>query len=198
MSVINLRQEIKRRAADRNHTEILVAMGYEHPSEQAIARLKWVMGSPTLGLEKGPTDYQYTREQFVLKLCQVLEIPEDGSLKAVKDASEYWSNEAWAFRPQLHAITGLKREGRSAMTMGHLLNQCRVDLPDGIWHQPLDVQVEMAKATVRKNMQETAGDFGPSGQVERYRFVYEKDKSLELSLEGEIIGGVIPCQETNK
>ena len=192
---MNLRQEIQRRAADRSHSELLEAMGYEHPSAQAIARLKWVMGSPTLGLDRGPTDYQYTREQFVLKLCQALEIPEDGSVQAVKDASEYQFNEAWAFRPQLHAVTDLKREGRSAMTMGHLLNQCRVELPDGIWRHPVDVQLEMAKSTVLANMLETSGDFGPSGKAQTYRFVYEKNKSIELSLEGEIIGGVMPDKE---
>lgn len=192
MSLINLSQEIKRHVADRSHAELLVAMGYEHPSEKAITRLKWVLDSPTLGLEKGPTDYQYTREQFALRLCQALEIPENESVKAVKDASQYLFDEAWAFRPQLHAITGLEREGRSAMTMGHLLNKCRVDLPDGIWRHPIDVQIEMAKATLRENMLETAGDFGSSGQAKSYRFVYKKDRSLELSLDGEIIGGVTP------
>lgn len=192
---MNLCQEIQRRAADRSHSELLEAMGYEHPSAQAIARLKWVIGSSTLGLDKGPTDYQYTREQFVLKLCQALEIPEDGSVQAVKDASEYQFNEAWAYRPQLHAVTDLKREGRSAMTMGHLLNQCRVELPDGIWRHPVDVQLEMAKSTVLANMLETSGDFGSSGKAETYRFVYEKNKSIELSLEGEIISGVMPDKE---
>ncbi len=194
---IELHQEIQRCAANRAHVEILEAMGYLHPSEQAIARLKSVMSSQTLGLDKGPTDFQYTREQFVLKLCQVLEIPEDESVNVVKAASQFRFKEDWAFRPQLHAVTGLKRDDRSAMQMGHLLNRCQVDLPDGIWRHPIDVQIEMAKSTVRKNMLETAGDFGPSGQAERYRFVYEKDVSLDLSVEGEIIGGVIPDHENN-
>ncbi len=192
---MNLSQEIQLRAADRPQAEILEAMGYEHPSAQTVSRLKAVVESSHLGLDKGLSDFKYNSEAFALSLSLALGIPEADAAKAISETSQYWFKEAWAFRPQLHAITELKREGRSAMTMGHLLNQCQVALPDGIWHQPLNIQVEIAKSTVLKNMLETGGDFGPSGKAEKYRFVYEKNTSLEISLEGEILAGVIQAEE---
>ncbi|PCD00951.1 hypothetical protein CO192_02735 [Halopseudomonas pelagia] len=81
--------------------------------------------------------------------------------------------------------------------MGHLLNQCQVALLDGIWHPPLNIQVETATSAVLKNMLETGGDFGPFGKAQKYRFVYEKNASLEISLEGEIVGGALPSEEIN-
>jgi hypothetical protein len=194
---MNLSQEIQLRAADRPQTEILEAMGYQHPSAQTFSRLKAVVGSSNLGLDKGLSDFKYNSEAFALSLALALGIPEADAAKAISETSQYWFKEAWAFRPQLHAITGLKREGRSAMTMGHLLNQCQVALPDAIWHEPLNIQIKIAQSTVLKNVLETAGNFGSSGQAEKYRFAYEKNASLEISLEGEILGGVLPPEEIN-
>lgn len=194
---MNLSQEIQLRAADRPEAEILEAMGYQHPSAQTVSRLKAVVESSHLGLDKGLSDFKYNSEEFALSLSLALGIPEADAAKAISETSQYWFKEAWAFRPQLHAITEIKREGRSAMTMGHLLNQCQVALPDAIWHQPLNIQVEIAQSTVLKNVLETGGDFGPSGKAEKYRFVYEKNTSLEISLEGEILAGVIQAEEIN-
>jgi len=194
---MNLSQEIQLRAADRIQTEILEAMGYEHPSAQTVSRLKAVAESSHLGLDKGLSYFKYNRKAFALSLSLALGIPEADAAKAISETSQYWFKEAWAFRPQLHAITEIKREGRSAMTMGHLLNQCQVAFPDAIWLQPLNIQVEIAKSTVLKNVLETGGDFGPSGKAEKYRFVYEKNTSIEISLEGEIVGGALPSEVIN-
>jgi hypothetical protein len=191
---INLAYEINVRADAIEKIKLLRLMGYDNPSTRTIYRLRQVISSPDLGLRAGVSDFKFTSEEFLLKLCWVLCIPESDAEQAVKAASEYWFKEAWAFRPRLYADTNLQREDRGLMLMGYLASLGKVSLADGIWRYPIEVQVELASLRVREHMILTGGAMGSAGKIIKYLFTCTENTTIEMSLDGKVIGGIIPAE----
>lgn len=183
-----LRHEVVRRANRIRRSDLAARMGYRRVNEKLLARLDAVLNDDLLGLDSSGFDFRYSRDEFLIALCDVLDI--NPALRKAEHARirALVSHRATAFRPQIFADTGFKRASQpifalAAMEHGRWLcfERAFVDLD-------LADQFRAARERVIAHYDETGGELDLWGAIQRYLFQYADDAVLIFDTAGRAVG----------
>jgi hypothetical protein len=190
-ALFDLRRELLLRTAHASAADLVRMMGYAGVRQATLERLRRVLDDPDLGLGQGTFDFRFGSHGFLETLCRVVGIPESDFRPAIEAIERRLERERNAYRPWLFADTGFRRADHPGMPLCVLAlmeSRRRLRFPDGFVRLPLFEQVDRARQRVRDHMRETGGHLPIWGTIQRYRFFYAPDCSVELSVDGDILG----------
>ena len=199
MTITDLIDALRLRAATIPPAELLLKMGYKTASASGIERLRHVLDDVDLGLKDGGFDFHFCSKDFLCSLCDVIGIEKADYLPAVADIETRLQEEVDAFKPYLFVDTGFHRKDEQIFVMAILENGRYVQFPRNFWRLPWPQQLEKAGEQVREHMKKTGGKLQLWGQIQRYFYFFAEGRAMEISVQGVVLGerdNVVPSRAT--
>lgn len=183
----NLRHEIARRANRLRRSELAARMGYRRVDEKLLARFDAVLGDELLGLDSSGFDFRYSRDEFLVALCDALAI--DPALRAAEHARirAVVDHRNTAFHPQLFVDTGFKRANQPIFALAAMEGKRWLGFERAFVDLDLAAQFAAARERVIAHYAETGGELPLWGVIQRYLFGYDHDAVLVMDTTGRAV-----------
>ena len=184
----SLNDTLRRRAYRLSRAELARRMGYRRVDEKLIARIDYVLGAPLPGLDSSHYDFRYSGDEFLISLCDALEI--DPALRTAEHARirVLVSHRNTAFRPVIFVDTGFKRRNEPIFVLGLMEPRRWLGFERSFVDLGLGDQFTAARERAIAYYEETAGTLPLWGVIQRYLFQYAANAVLILDTDGRAIG----------
>jgi len=183
-----LRHEVARRANRMRRSELAVRMGYPRVNEKLLSRFDAVLNDDLLGLDDSGFDFRYSRDEFLVALCDVLDI--DPALRKAEHERirALVSHRATAFRPRIFVNTGFKRASQPIFALAAMEHRRWLCFERAFVDLDLADQFRAARERVIAHYDETDGELDLWGTIQRYLFQYADDAVLIFDTAGRAVG----------
>lgn len=166
---------------------VLSKLGYKNIQQHHYQRLEEVIKSPVLGLDSSQFDFKYSSEEYLIRLAEICSIPESQFSQYLAETKLRVSQTKEQFRPYIFVDTGFKRKTQPVFVLAACENLRFVILDKQTNDLLFDEKLALLRNLIRSHMEKTEGVLLIWGKIERYFFVYDGDRALELSVDGELI-----------
>ena len=178
---------LRRRAHRLSRDELARRMGYRRVDEKLLARIDYVLGDALLGLDASHFDFRYSGDEFLVALCDALDI--DPDLRAAEHARirALVSHRNTAFRPVLFVDTGFRRRSEPVFVLGLMEPRRWLRFDRAFVDQDLGRQFAVASERVISHYRDSGGVLPLWGVIQRYQFQYADTAVLIFDTEGRAV-----------
>lgn len=187
-STMSLQDKVRRYAGRIRRSELAARMGYNRVDEKLLARFDAVLNDELLGLDGSGFDFRYSRDAFLVALCDALHI--DPALRESERARIHAlvNHRNTAFRPRLFVDTGFKRCSEPIVVLGLTESKRWLGFERAFVDHDLSEQFTLASRRVVAHYRDSGGSLPIWGAIRRYLFEYAQDAVLIFDTAGHAIG----------
>lgn len=178
--------------------EILRKIGYRNISDKTIARLKDVLASELLCLDKSGFDFKYSNIEFVKALCDLCNIEFNDFKEELEQLTNIAAKLNHAFRPYIFIYTGFKRASQSIIALAFLESRRHIYLPNEFKLESVESQIEYVKRLIVEHYKNENGVLSLWGDIENYVFNISENSYLTFNPQGVLIENKNSTQVTAK
>ena len=181
---MNLQDTLNKKLTQSRLKDIAQLMGYHGETSQAVRRIQYLLSDEFLGLNDGAFDQNYTDQQFLLKLCDVLNIGIEQYQKCIDAIDQQRALKNYSFKSYLLENTDFKRQNESIYMLGANESSRNIKLASCIRKQSLEDQIPLISAMIKKHYEEAHGNLPLWGEIKRYTFFHEKEEYILFNPDG--------------
>ncbi|MES1924795.1 hypothetical protein [Salinisphaera sp. T31B1] len=183
-----LHRTLRRRAHGVTRAELARRMGYRRVDERLLARIEHVLGDTWLGLDSSAFDFRYSRDEFLVAMCDALAIDPALREPVHQRIRARVHHRNTAFRPCLFVDTGFKRRHEPIFALGLMEPRRWLGFERDFVEHDLAMQFEIARERVIAHYRHSGGHLPPWGVIQRYLFQYASDAVPIFDTDGRAIG----------
>ena len=185
---MNLQSELKLKLAHSNLKDIAQLMDYsKKASINAISRIESVLSDLELNLYKGAFDFKYSNQQFLNRLCEVLEIDISDFKSEIEGIQSTYNLMTDRFKSYVFIETGFKRKSEPVFILTMLEPRRYIQLTPEIQLQPIHKQITDVQSLVKQHYIDFNGTLELWGDIQRYIFFYAEGCKLAFSVDGVVL-----------
>lgn len=186
---MNLHNELQLKIANTSLKDIALLMGYRPKhADKASQRIQRAIDDPNLGLDDAGFDLKYSDEEFLKKLCEVLDLDSPSVLEEIKKVSDNAFEIRTRYQPWIWVDTGFKRTHEPIFVLAFIEHFRRIPLPE-LAGLPLDEQIEKVKKGILRHYKENDGKLLIWGEIKKYWFHYGENQVIAFSPDGTVLAG---------
>ena len=174
--------------ANRDINEIARQLGYKTP-EKVSARIKAIIDSPCLALDKSSFDFRYSTPELIRKLCEILGIPDYLCNKIISETEADLLQQQQKFKPYIYIDTNFQRKSEPVFALAAMESTRYIFIDPGIKNLPLNELLDRVRQLIKRHYQEQAS-LPTWGEIKQYAFFYDEYTVIVLSPKGEVIDAV--------
>lgn len=169
-----------------SHKDIARQLGYQNITS-CETKINKLLSSPYLGLENRDYDLKYSTDEFIVKLAQVLNIPDLLVDTIVEEIQAELLQQTQKFRSYIYVETFFRRQGQPIFVLAFMEGKRHIGINKNMRTLGLDQQLPKVQSLIRKHYRNTKGELPVWGTIARYVFYYAEDLAIEFSPTGKII-----------
>ena len=175
--------------ATRDINDVIRQLGYKTP-EKVSGRIKDITSSPCLALDKSSFDFRYSAPEFIRKLCEILDIPEDLYTKIINETEANLLHQSQKFKPYIYIETNFQRKSQPIFALAVLESTRYILIEPTLQNLPLNELLDHVKELVKSHYQNQSDPL-IWGKIEQYVFFYDEQTVIILSPKGNVIDAVL-------
>lgn len=153
--------------------DIARRMGYNRKRvPKAVQRIESTCNDRDLGLSQGHYDFRFTATEFLVRLCQVLEIEDSLVKSSIYDLERQIQARSAAYPCWIFVETGFRRTSEPILMLALCESLRNLQVPHDMRSLPLEEQVSRASEIVKKHYNENHGELKFWGKIRQYHYHY--------------------------
>jgi hypothetical protein len=176
---------IKAKAQCCDLTEVVRLMGYQK-TDKALVRLNLMLSAPNLlrWFDKSGFDFKYSNREFVLKLGNVLDIPQSALTAGIAAMSKEQVRIEKMFQPYIFINTKFKRKNEPIFALAMLEGSRRINISKDDVLQNQTAELQRIKQIVMDHYKKNSGELKLWGKIYQYIYSFEVNQTLAISPNG--------------
>jgi hypothetical protein len=185
---MTLLQLIKQKLQDRSHTKLLATMGYNN-LEKGRTTLRSLFDAKDLylWLKNGHFDMRYTGKEFIIKLCEILEVSEIDYAVILEEYEQRASEINYTRRSYVFVNTDFVRDGQPVFALAMMEGSRRLRLDKEVLHElNKEQRINYVSLLIQEHYAENKGELKLWGKIKSYAFFFKNEKGIVFNVQGEI------------
>ena len=183
-----LQELITENLATRDINDVARQLGYKTP-EKVSARIKAITDSPCLALDKSSFDFRYSTPEFIKKLCETLDIPEDLYTTIINETETNLLHQSQKYKPYIYIDTNFQRKSEPIFALAVMESTRYISIDPGIQNLPLNELLDRVQQLIKSHYQ-VQTSLPMWGEIKQYAFFYDEHTVIVLSPKGQVIDAV--------
>lgn len=189
---MNLKNTLKAKLEHYNLQDIAQKMGYSNKSiTKATNRIEQVLSDPYLNLHGAAFDFKYSNQQFLMKLCEVVEIDINDFLDDLSSIEIAHTKMVNRYKSYIYAETDFKRNGETVFMLAAFQSLRYIHLDPEIQLLPVNEQLPFVQTLIKKHYADCNGTLKIWGIIKRYSFHCEADRKITINPNGTILEEIL-------
>jgi hypothetical protein len=160
-------------------SDIARHMGYSNVKlPNACRRITALRNDPLLGLYSASFDFKYSNNEFLSKLCDVLEIDKHEFKQDITDIEIKHVHDQQSVKPYIRVHTDFKRSNENLYSLGHHSKHLYLNLNFDINPIPSKQQLEQVSVLIKNHYTVNNGKLYLWGTIKRYVLVIGDTKQV--------------------
>ncbi|MFK5926560.1 MAG: hypothetical protein QM483_08025 [Desulfuromusa sp.] len=178
---------IKAKAQCCDLTEVVRLMGYQRPGK-ALERLNLMLSAPNLlkCFDKSGFDFKYSNREFVLKLGNILDIPQSAITDGIEAMNREQVRIEKMFQPSIFINTKFKRQNQPIFVLAMLEGSRRINISKDDVLQNQTAELQRIKQIVINHYKKNSGELKLWGRIYQYIYSFEVNQTLAISPNGKV------------
>lgn len=168
---------------------LVTLMGYRQSQQtKAVNRLNLLLSAPSLlrWYDQSCFDFKYSNREFLLKLGEVLNIPQVDVIAGITAADKEQVRIAKMFQPYIFIDTNFKRQNQPIFALAFLEGRRHIDISKYDVLRDKEAELNRIQRIVIRHYRDHHGSLELWGKIQRYIYVFDVNQQWAILPNGEV------------